>query len=129
MSIVKTYNQQVDAYGGSDVVQALTSTGTAVNRHGVTTITASGSGTQTFGLQSPVKGVRKTILVDLNSTADVAVALNSTTTTFYGTTANLATFSTGVGVKALELVGLSTSSWAVVSQTTGVTLSGSTVTV
>lgn len=127
MSIVKTYNQQVDAYGGSDVVQALTSTGTTVNRHGVTTITASSAGTAQFAIQGPTAGVRKTIIVDPNSTEDVVVVNQTTSVTFFGTTANIATFSTGAGVKSLELVGLSTTSWAVVSKTTGVTLTGSTL--
>lgn len=127
MAIVKTYNQQVDAYGGSDVVQALTSTGATVNRHGTTTIAASGSGTQSFAIQEPVKGVRKTIIVDPNSTADVRVVNQTTGITFFGSTHNIVTFSTGTGVKVLQLIGLSTTSWGIVSRTTGVTTAASTV--
>lgn len=130
MAIVKTYNQQVDAYGGSDVVQALTeaSTGTAVNRHGVTTITSAGSGTAAdhgFSLQSPVQGIRKTLFVDPNSTRTVTVNLNSSSVSFLGesTGADSLVFSTGSGTRSVDLVGLSTSQWAIVGRTTGVTVS------
>lgn len=127
MSIVKTYNQQVDAYGGADIVQALTSTGAVINRHGTTTIAASGAGSQTFVIQSPTAGIRKNIVVDTNSTADVRVINQTTAITFYGSTHNIVTFSTGTGVKALSLVGVSNTSWAIVSRTTGITTAASTL--
>lgn len=127
MAIVKTYNQQVDAYGGSDVVQALSSTGTTVKRHGTTTITASGTGTAQYAIEHPVAGVHKTVVVDLNSTQDVVLVNQTTAITFFGSTHNIVTFSTGTGVKALSLVGVSTSAWAIVARTTGVTTSGSTL--
>jgi hypothetical protein len=132
MAIVKTYNQQVDAYGGSDVVQTLTqaSTATRVNRHGTTVITSAGSGTvgtHGFVMDTPSVGIRKTIIVDPNSTRTVTVFNASTADTFLSSTGNSLVFSTGAGVKAVTLVGISTAQWAIVSQTTGVTPTASTV--
>lgn len=130
--VVKLYNRTVADGGFADEVQALTqaSTGTSIARHGVTTITSAGSGTagdHGFVLKSPEKGLRKTIVADLNSTRTVSVFNQSTAHTFFGSTNNALTFSTGLGLKWVNLVGVSTSQWAVTSVSTGVTLSASTV--
>lgn len=132
MGITKQYTRHMLDSGYTESVQALTqaSTGTRVKNYGVTTITSAGSGTagiHGFFLNAPKKGLRKSIVVDLNSTRQVAVYNASTAVTFFGSTNNAVTFSTGVGVKWLELVGTSATVWAVASQSTGVTLSGSTI--
>lgn len=130
--VVKLHNRTVADGGFADEVQALTqaSTGTAIARHGVTTITSAGSGTagnHGFILKSPEKGLRKTIVADLNSTRTVTIYNQSTAHTFFGSTANSLAFSTGTGLKWVNLVGTSTSVWAVTSASTGVTIAASTV--
>jgi hypothetical protein len=92
----------------------------------VTLITNS-SVNNTFIMQAPRKGVRKTLIADPNSTGDIVVAQASTSVFWFGSTSNIATFSTGAGVKVMDLVGMSATEWAIVSRTTGVTLAASTV--
>ena len=133
MGFSKQRQREIFTAGAGVGVQALTqaSTATQVVNHGVTTITSAGSGTAAnhgFILQSPVKGIPKTLLVDCNSTRTVTVYAESTATTFFGSTTNSVVFSTGTGLRHLDLVGLSTSQWGITSQSsTGLTLVGSTV--
>lgn len=126
--------RQREAFSGgiAVAVQALTqaSTATRVTNHGITTITSAGSGTagdHGFILQAPFTGITKAIVVDPNSTRTVSVYNQSTGITFFGSTANALTFSTGSGHRKVTLVGLSATSWAITAQSTGVTLVASTV--
>ena len=132
MAVVPTYHKSFSKYGATSYVQNLTqaSTGTRVKRHGTTVITsaASGStGTHGFIMDKPTAGVQKSIVVDANSTRVVQVFNASTGVTFLSSTGNSIAFSTGTGVKFVSLLGLSTSQWAITSQSTGVTTPGSTV--
>lgn len=130
MGIQKRYLREVDTAGSYSKLQTLTSTDTAteINPYGVTLITsASTDSTNAFDLGDiTVAGVHKYIAVTLGTTDAVVINTNSTTTTFWGSTNNTATASTGAGEKALALVAATTSSWAVVGQTTGWTFSAST---
>lgn len=124
--VVKLYNRTVADGGFADEVQALTSTstGTAIARHGVTTIASANAGTagdHGFTLKGPEKGLRKTIVVDVNSTRTVTINNDSTADKFFGSTHSSLTFSTGLGKKWVNLVGTSTSGWAITSASTGVT--------
>ena len=125
--IQKRYLKEVDTAGSFSKLQALTSTSTAtaVLPYGVTTITAGTTvGTNNFALASPkVAGVHKYIAVTVATTDAPILSQASTATTFFGSTNGLATFSTGAGEKFLSLVATSTSVWAVVGQSTGVTFS------
>ena len=130
--VTKRYTRHVMAGGLADVVQTLTSTstGTAVQSHGVTTIASANAGTagnHGFILEAPEKGLRKTIVADLNSTRTVTIYNESTAHTFFGSTSNSVAFTTGTGLKWVNLVGVSTSVWAVTSASTGVTIAASTV--
>lgn len=132
MAITKQYTRHMLDSGYRESVQALTqaSTATTILNYGVTTITSAGSGTagdHGFKLQAPQKGLRKTIVADLNSTRTVSVFNASTACTFFGSTNNAVTFSTGTGLKWVNLVGVSTASWAITGVSTGATLSASTV--
>jgi hypothetical protein len=76
-------------------------------------------------LSDPIHaGVRKTILVSwatgtVTSTYQFSVRTDTSTKTFYGTTCNAATFTTdamkSVTPRALDLVGMSTDQWAVLT--------------
>lgn len=128
MAVTKTYTRNLDTAGRIDKIQSLTqaSTATRINNYGVTTI-ANSSANNTFVLNAPVQGLRKTIIADPNSTGEIVVVGPTTTVLFYGSTNNIATFSTGTGVKVLDLIGISATSWAIVSRTTGITLAASTL--
>ena len=117
---------------GIGAVQALTgaSTATDVFSHGVTKINSTAAGTagaHAFVMRSPKTGLLKTVVVNVDSTREVILCTNSTTVLFYGSTHNIATFSTGNAFRSIALVGLSTSSWGVLAKSTGVTLSASTI--
>jgi hypothetical protein len=132
MGMTKNYTRHMLDAGYKETIQALTqaSTGTLVTNHGVTTITSAGSGTagvHRFLLQEPQKGLRKTVIADLNSTREVAIHNNSTASVFFGSTFNAATFSTGTGIKWIDFVGISNTQWALAGRSTGVTLSASTI--
>lgn len=132
MAVKKEYVRTIGRAGWGEFIQALTqaTTATRVNNYGVTTITSAGSGTtveHAFLMNAPTKGVRKAILVDPNSTRTVGVYNASTAVTYFGSTANALAFSTGAGTREVNLIGLSTSQWAVVSKSTGVTLVASTI--
>lgn len=131
MAIQKQMLRSADVRGRMDKVQALTgaSTATEVTNYGVTSIASTAGGTagnHGFSMAAPRAGLRKTLVVDVGSTRTVSVGLGPTTSVghVFGTTNRTATFSTGAGrYRFLDLVGLSTSQWAVVGSSTGVTLS------
>lgn len=115
MGIVKDYNRRVADAGRIDKVQALTaaSTGTPVSNYGVTTISSTQA--KTFQLAAPKAGLRKTICATGGSTAgDVTIDGNGAT--IGGSTA--VAFANAVS-SAVELVGTSTSAWAIVSNAGG----------
>lgn len=131
MAIVKDPVRRT-SIGVLERIQSLTqaSTATRVTNFGVTAITSAGSGTAAthgFKIRKPVKGMRKAILVDPNSTREVAIYNLSTTITFFGSTANALVFSTGAGHRKIELIGLSATQWGILAQSTGITLIGSTI--
>jgi len=109
------------------MVQALTSTstGTAVEPFGLAAITsASTDSTNTFALKgAKAAGVHKYVAVTVGTTDSVVLTGNSTAVTFFGSTDATCTFSTGTGEKFIQLIATSTSEWAIVAQSTGVTLS------
>lgn len=126
MGIQKRYLSEVDTAGSYSKMQTLTSTSTAtpLNSYGVTLITAATTaGSNAFTLGAPkTAGVHKYVAVTLGTTDSVAVSL-STAVAFWGSTNSTVTFSTGAGEKHLALVAASATSWAVLSQSTGVTFS------
>jgi hypothetical protein len=133
MGIKKSYQREMHDAGRLDKIQALTqaSTGTRVKNFGVTSITSAGSGTAAthgFIMDNPTGGgLRKTLVVDPNSTREVAVYNASTAVTFFGSTGNALVFSTGAGTKQVELVSLSATQWAFTARSTGVTVSATTI--
>ena len=105
-------------------VQTLTgaSTGTAITPYGLTFITVTtGQSTAadlTFTMGSPGKaGIHKRIIADLNSTKTATVRTASSLGTFYGTTKNSITFTTGSthAGTAAHLVSYSSVRWALLS--------------
>jgi len=129
MGVVKQYLTEVQTGGRRENLQSLTdSTGTAVKSYGVTTLTNSSDVDQTYLVGSaPQTGLRKTILGLMESTGVLIIGQASSSITFFGSTNNLITLTTGAGVKSIDLVGLSATSWGVISETTGLTFSASTV--
>jgi hypothetical protein len=130
MGVAKTYFRTIALGGVTETVQALTgaSTATTIKSFGVTSIFSTAGGTagqHAFKMASPEVGITKTLVVDVGSTREVKVQVGATTAvTIFGTTHNNVTFSTGAGrYRNLSLVGLSATQWAVVSRSTGVTLS------
>lgn len=124
MAITKTYTRDVPVAGSFEKVQALTgdSTGTLVAPYGFTTIVVTtGEGTAanlTYQLPAPgAAGVRKLIAADLNSTKQVVLTPVSTAQTFFGSTRNLFTWSTGSTAPPahVELVATSATEWAVLN--------------
>jgi hypothetical protein len=131
MGVTKPYTPRAITNGSIERIQALTggSTATRIQNYGVTTITSTAGGStaeHAFVLKKPVKGLRKTLLVDPNSTREVLVVADSTTHTLFGSTGNALRFSTGAGTKRAELIGLSATQWALLHASTGVTVVGST---
>lgn len=119
MAITKSYTREVHDAGRMDAVQTLTaaSTGTEVTNFGVTVISAS-TQAKTFQMAAPKAGLRKSLALTGGSTAG--------DTTFDGNGATISgstqvSFATAVSGGA-ELVGLSTSAWAMVAND-GATLS------
>ena len=127
MSIRKRYISEVDTAGSYSKLQSLASAdaGASLNSYGVSLINAdSTAGGNVFVLGAPkTGGVHKYIAVTLGTTDSVVVTTDSTTTTFWGSTNAIVTFSTGAGEKYLNLVAASATSWAVVGVSTGVTFS------
>ena len=128
MAIEKKYLRQHFNAAPSVPVQALTaaSTGTQITNFGATTITHSSGGDKAYKLARPLAGVTKHIFVRSASTAVVTIRNASTAVTFYPTTSNLITCTSGAKVSLL-MIGLSTSSWGIQARSTGVALSGSTL--
>lgn len=114
--------------GVSVPVQALTaaSTGTRITAYGATTITHSSAGDKAFRLSAPLPGVEKHIFVRSASTAVVTIRSNSTAVTFFPTTSNLLTCTSGAKV-SVQLIGLSATQWGIQARSTGVALAGSTL--
>lgn len=111
--------------GYKETLQTITITGAAsaapvatrAKPYGTTLIASTGTGATHFvALGEPIPGVRKTVIARMGSTAEVAVVCHSTACLFDGTTFNRLTFSTGAdGRTAVDLLGLSTSRWAILS--------------
>lgn len=115
--------------GIREKVQTITASGaasaaglaTTIKPYGITLISTTGTGgPHRIMLERPQgAGIRKTVVVKMNSTADVVVVNKSTADKFWGSTVNSALFSSttlkGQG-QALELVGASTAQWALLSQ-------------
>jgi len=107
-------------------IQALTgaSTATRVKNYGITTIivtTGEGSSTScVYTMDNPVPGVKKTLLVQTNkgsSTKVVTVKTPSSLSTILGTTKNAVSWavSSTYAAIAVELLGITTAQWAVIS--------------
>ena len=118
---------------GSAVVAAetLTSTqaGSTLSGNGVSFITSGATaGTNIFNLPTPVAGQVKHLAVSVGTTDAVDVLNSATTTrTFYGATGNALRFSTGTNkIRGVTLVAKSTTQWAVIGGSTGISILGST---
>jgi hypothetical protein len=131
-AIQKRYLKEVDTAGSYDAVQAaINSSSTDVNIEpfGFTPINAATTESGTTGTVDVVlgdpggAGVRKSIAVTLGSTKSVTLVMATTTTTFFGSNNDTVVFSTGAGEKFIQLVATSTSEWAVVGASTGLTYS------
>lgn len=125
MAITKTYTREVFDAGSAQVVQTLSTsdTGTTVNPYGVSKFVNTAANDKVYGMGAPIVGLENTLIADLQGLGSVTVNTDSTATTIFGTTNTQIAFSTGAGrYRHLQLVGLSTSEWAIVSSSTGVTL-------
>jgi len=91
---------------------------------GVTRIVSTGTGGPHFvALEEPIPGTEKIVIVQRNSTADVALVCHSTKTLFEGTTFNRLTFSTAAefrGAASVHLVGLTTARWGLIGNLSAV---------
>lgn len=105
-------------------VTNVTSTATIMNAPGTYAIPAP-SGDKTFRLGAPKRGSEVVVFLDTNSTKVIIVQTNSSATTFFGSTNDQLTCSTGKGGLTAVFVGLSTSQWALRTSATA----GSTVAV
>jgi hypothetical protein len=120
----------IGSVGGLQVpVQSVSSTATVVNGVGASLITVS-TDDRTYLLGRPARaGVVKYVVLDTPaaSTDNAVLRLESTADTFWGTTFQTLTVSTasdGPNVLAsVTLVGASTTQWALVAKSTGLTLS------
>lgn len=106
-------------------IQALTgaSTGTAVTNYGITFITSTGNGSagaNVYTLTAPVKGIKKRIVGYVSSTKEITVRTATSAATFYGSTKNSFTFTTGSTYlpSAVDLVGYTSAQWAVLGIST-----------
>jgi len=93
---------------------------TLIKPYGITVITTTGTGgPHRVMLPRPrAAGVRKTILVNMKTTADCIVVNQTTTDKWFGSTINSALFSTAAGGKGqgnIELVSVSTLQWSVLT--------------
>lgn len=128
MGVFKPDKRSLATPGEIQDVQVLRlgSTATRITPTGVTFINSTG-GDKTFSFsQKPRKGATKTLICDINSTGEVTVTQKSTTVTLQGTTNGTIKFTTtgsAAIAKRLQLIGLSTASWAVIQQSTAITLS------
>lgn len=90
----------------------VTSTATLLKAPGVYAIPAP-SADKTFQLGHPKRGAEVTAFIDTNSTKVVTLQTLSSAETFFGSTNDRLTCSTGVGGLRFTAVGLSTSQWAI----------------
>lgn len=122
-SFDKRYLQQVLVGGVREPIQGplVNSTGTKIKNYGVTYIAASTQ--EDYKIDFPRKGLRKTIIATVGSTRDLRLLQQTTAITYLGSTHSTVTFSSGTGVKTLNLIGVSTSQWVITSKSTGVTTS------
>lgn len=107
-------------------VETVTSTGTTLAPYGLSIIEATTDADRTFQLGAPTRaGVLKSVLVNTNGSTDVvAFRPASTAHVFYGSTHNILTATTGANVKAAAtFLSASTTSWALISKTTGLAIS------
>lgn len=110
------------------------STGTVLPAYGTSIIeSGSTSGSNIFRLRHPrKKGVVKNIIAKAGSTDAIdviteAAAASSAAGFIYGTTAQAVRTTTGAASRAITLISVSTSQWAILNRTTGWTLVGTTV--
>ena len=103
---------------------------TEMRPYGHTYVTSTGTGRHTITLRRPTSvGMRKSITVRNNSTADVLVQCKSSAMSVAGTTANTILFATGARERSVSLVARSSAAWSLVSLTTGVSFTASTLVV
>ncbi len=111
MGVVKEYNRPVADAGRLDNVQALTSTGIDVLNFGLTTINTTEAAAFSLG-NDPKAGLRKTVVM-LDGPSTGVNTLDGNGATINGST------DLDLGIAdAVELIGLSTAAWAIVSLTT-----------
>lgn len=130
MAVRAFKDRRIGMFAGiREKVQTITASGaasaagiaTTINPYGITLISTTGTGgPHRVMLKRPAgAGIRKTVVVKMNSSADVVVVNQTTSDKFWGSTVNSALFSSttlkGQG-QALELIGVSTSQWALLSQ-------------
>lgn len=116
-------NVQKELIGYSETV---TSTATLLAPYGLSIIEATTDADRVFRLTAPTRaGVSKTVLVNTNGSTDtVSFRPASTAHVFYGSTHNILLATTGANVKAAAtFISASTSSWALISKTTGLAIS------
>jgi hypothetical protein len=139
----RKFNQPVYTQAEADVAQSITLSGASgtyttatINGYGTTIIGSTGTGAGwSVKLAAPArKYIRKTIIVDVNSTAPVSIYTSSTATTVGGSTSNVITFTTGTTGAAqpescVQLFAKTTSHWSILNRepsTAAVTLAAST---
>ncbi len=121
MAIVKEYSRPVADAGRIDILEtATTSTGVILSNFGVSRITQSGAA-KTFQIADPVLGLRKTVLIDSSTAATALATVGAGTFLASGGSGGTLTSSSGAAgtLKSVNLIGLSSANWAVVSETTG----------
>lgn len=117
------------ATGATSTAAALTPIAVATQFAFITS-SGSGAGWECSITAGRTVGSRLTIVADTRSTAPITVLLESTATTFLGSTANALTFSTDSSGEGVQLLKVSTSQWGVVSRDAAkVTMAASTGTV
>jgi hypothetical protein len=103
-------------------VQTATTEGTVLTNYGLSTIVSSTSPTaKTYTIAAPIAGAYKTIINVNASSTGTATVTTAATTRFLNPAGTIMTFTTGLG--SIDLYGVTSSSWAIVSHTTDVTLS------
>lgn len=97
---------------GSFVVAGTTATG--IPNRGVCTI-APATANRTYQLAKPLKHEQVTILVNTASTGVATIRTNSSAVTFYGTTFDAFTCTTGQGALGITLTAIASTKWALTS--------------
>lgn len=108
MAIVKQYNRPVQDAGRLDATENIDSTGLALRNFGLSVISTTGA----YALGNPVAGLRKVVVGVGASTGDTAEVTGAGATIAGSTSVSVAS------QDAVELVGLSTAAWAIVSLST-----------